>query len=68
MGCALLTALAAPAHTTMQVHAQLKPAPLPKSAAEARAPATAPLDVWFHGALATAVTGSLATCARVARA
>jgi len=52
----------------MQVHAQLKPAPLPKSAAEARAPATAPLDVWFHGALATAVTGSLATCARVARA
>ena len=39
---------------------QLHPPPLPKSAAEARAPAKEPLDVWLHCELNVAVTGSLA--------
>ena len=39
---------------------QLHPPPLPKSAAEARAPAKEPLDIWLHCEVNVAVTGSLA--------
>ena len=41
-------------------HLQLRPPPLPKSAAEARAPVPEPLDLWVHCDLALGVTGSLA--------